>query len=513
MTNIKSKDNALFTIEKGLEVTDYPKNFYAQKVDGKSFQILSFENGKHLLLDAWHLNNVTIEGVAYTEVDAAVSALNAFLYASPGNSTGPTFGLGPYTEITFSEAQNLVSTSSLEPGVLYKILDIHSSYNTKAFPVNGYFVALSSNKFSENGYGEFIEPRYDNVPIVKRQELNGASLITGYYAWGNKVWSISGNGIYIDEFTLGGDFVLINSATHEDFNFVYETNLDEIVYDLDTDLIRGRHNKKTNVKVLLTKDSSSDYTTTEQIRFNHNFSATIVSKTTVLNGVVNFTAIDPFLYDKLVNFPGCINTVYIGMGSEFSVYVDTHKNHVLQNIKVASASYLYIYFDNVRLTNIQDITIDEQSGLDISYNFDNDPSAQIRRNFMSIEVRNSSYVQISDTGNKSSIGPLLANNGSGIELTLADGFGGVGNITTLNNSKCIIDQPVGASDKTNITIDNESNLNTTGPNLINGLKIDFKGEVSGSTTHSFTHSQVVGLSLDLATFTGLENNRNFSGLT
>lgn len=116
MTNIKSKDNALFTIEKGLEVTDYPKNFYAQKVDGKSFQILSFENGKHLLLDAWQLNNVTIEGVTYTEIDAAVSALNSFLYAASGggnpSSVYATDANGEQTMIPLSDFGTVKGTGT-----------------------------------------------------------------------------------------------------------------------------------------------------------------------------------------------------------------------------------------------------------------------------------------------------------------------------------------------------------------------------------------------------------------
>lgn len=88
MINIKIKNDTLFTIEKGIESIDYPRNFYAQKVDGSSFEIIHFESKKKFLIAIWYLVNVQIEGITYTDISEAVSALNAIVYNSSSGGTG-----------------------------------------------------------------------------------------------------------------------------------------------------------------------------------------------------------------------------------------------------------------------------------------------------------------------------------------------------------------------------------------------------------------------------------------
>ena len=87
MINIKIKNDTLFTIEKGVESIDYPRNFYAQKVDGTSFEIVNFESKKRFLVSIWYLINVQIEGINYTDVADAVSALNAIVYNSASDNS------------------------------------------------------------------------------------------------------------------------------------------------------------------------------------------------------------------------------------------------------------------------------------------------------------------------------------------------------------------------------------------------------------------------------------------
>jgi len=88
MINIKIKNDTLFTIEKGVESIDYPRNFYAQKVDGTSFEIVNFESKKRFLVSIWDLSKILIEGNSYTDIAEAVSLLNSIVYNSASGGSG-----------------------------------------------------------------------------------------------------------------------------------------------------------------------------------------------------------------------------------------------------------------------------------------------------------------------------------------------------------------------------------------------------------------------------------------
>jgi surface protein len=80
MTNFVIKDDLFFTLEKSEGNTDFPRKFFARKVSGTEIKIRTLSSNEALLVDVWHLDNFTIDGVAFTDVHEAVTALQAILW-------------------------------------------------------------------------------------------------------------------------------------------------------------------------------------------------------------------------------------------------------------------------------------------------------------------------------------------------------------------------------------------------------------------------------------------------
>jgi hypothetical protein len=100
MTNFVIKNDLFFTLEKSEGNTDFPRKFYARKVSGNQIKIRTLGSNEALLVDVWSLENFTINGVAYTDVHLAITALQPILWnESSGNANTPVDVLPILTEI------------------------------------------------------------------------------------------------------------------------------------------------------------------------------------------------------------------------------------------------------------------------------------------------------------------------------------------------------------------------------------------------------------------------------
>jgi hypothetical protein len=80
MTNFVIKNDLFFTLQKSEGNTDFPRKFYAKKVSGNQIKIRTLGSNEALLVDVWSLENFTINGVTYTDVHTAITALQAILW-------------------------------------------------------------------------------------------------------------------------------------------------------------------------------------------------------------------------------------------------------------------------------------------------------------------------------------------------------------------------------------------------------------------------------------------------
>jgi predicted nucleic acid-binding Zn-ribbon protein len=88
MTNFVIKDDIFFTLEKSEGNMDFPRKFFARKVSGTEIKIRTLGSNEALLVDVWHLDNFTIDGVSFTDVHEAVTALQTILW-NEATSTPP----------------------------------------------------------------------------------------------------------------------------------------------------------------------------------------------------------------------------------------------------------------------------------------------------------------------------------------------------------------------------------------------------------------------------------------
>ncbi len=59
---------------------DFPRKFFARKVSGTEIKIRTLGSNEALLVDVWHLDNFTIDGVTFTDIHEAVTALQPILW-------------------------------------------------------------------------------------------------------------------------------------------------------------------------------------------------------------------------------------------------------------------------------------------------------------------------------------------------------------------------------------------------------------------------------------------------
>ena len=177
------------------------------------------------------------------------------LSISEGNSVPlPNSGGGgvTYIEVTKTEVDTLISTSSLEKGAMYAI----SGVDVPLYGGNTiYLMAITDSTFSTYGTGKFYNPKYDQSIIgFGIWTPNGTYSANDTVIWGGKHWiNLNGNlGVSTDIFTLDTEWAVIP------FNEVsYNVAYDEIKYDFANDMIVYRN--EGNLNVVSSSKNNIDY--------------------------------------------------------------------------------------------------------------------------------------------------------------------------------------------------------------------------------------------------------------
>lgn len=425
-----------------------------------------------------------------------------------GNPSG-----GAVVETTYTDLVNtLIPNEELVVGTVYKVLDIHSDQNTRAFPVNGYFTALSPTTLNPNGIGEFIEPRYDNIPIANRGELDGVTILTGYYAWGNKVWFIAAStGLMLNEFNLGGGFMLVNSKNDSQFNNNYETSFDEIYYDVEWDCIFSRHNKNTNVKVSRSKYGYSDLELIEYVRFNQDIKQELVGKFTITKGFVNVEIIDAFIYPNVVNFNGYVNTLKVGSSCELSIEAENNKIHKISNCIIDNGGSAYFYYGDCMLIKISDVEVSGSGVFD--YYAEATPligTSSFTRDNYGMKA-SSGYININEGDVVQGVSNLYAVDGGSINLNRIFGAGACAFIHSSMNSSITLDSVT--TILKNINVEGASSLSGTINGNITDLYLRSGASASNTLIDDLFSVEIIGQSLDFSTLTGPLGYKLYSALT
>ena len=89
MTNFKIKDDEYFTLEKSEGNSDFPRRFHASKISGSEVKIKSLGSADNSFADMWDIDNFQINGVSYTNVFDAVTALNKIVFNDASSADTP----------------------------------------------------------------------------------------------------------------------------------------------------------------------------------------------------------------------------------------------------------------------------------------------------------------------------------------------------------------------------------------------------------------------------------------
>jgi hypothetical protein len=394
-----------------------------------------------------------------------------------------------------SDLDALITNNELVPGTIYKVLNIHSDYNTRVLPVNGYFEAVSSSALSENGIGEFVEPNYSNINIFTRNLVGVVAF--NNFAWGNKIW-IAENPLgvpaydYSDEYHLiGGNIsteVRVMDQSDFSYNTLYETNYDEISYSFANKGIYYRNNKKNNV---VAHTTLSDYLLIEKIRFNDPARIAGDLKNSKPYGFTNAYFLNANLEDNVLNYAGKIDNLIVD-NSYASLFTTSSNLTLLEDITVkASSSFEFAINTETRKTSITNVSVVDSSFFSIDVTEDSNPSDFASKNLAFFEIK--SFSIFSSSGHIFASGTNVSLSGySTFELNSTSTSQGYDNIAISTNSQ--------------ISMEN------TGGYIYN-LVARFNSSVFGALSQDITNMEIISGDVDLADFITFQTNRLITSLT
>ena len=162
--------------------------------------------------------------------------------------------------LTLSQFQTAVTNATLEPGKVYKITGVHK--NKPGFYIETlyddgtnsgitiYLTALSSNTFTNSGYGEFYNPIYQPVDNYDNTDKTGlwgiwdtsVTYVAGDRTiWGGYMWEsvAGGDGTSVSDFELSSEWEKLPYSDTSAYNKV----IDYIEYDFDNDFITRRRDE------------------------------------------------------------------------------------------------------------------------------------------------------------------------------------------------------------------------------------------------------------------------------
>ncbi len=169
--------------------------------------------------------------------------------------------------LTLTQFQALVNNAFLQPGKVYKITGVHKNkpgfYIEKLYDdgndlgITIYLTALTSSTFTNSGYGEFYNPKYQPVSNYNNTDKTG---LWGIYdqsvtyedddrtIWGGYMWEYHGIGEgsgSLNDFELEANWVKLPYSDTS----AYKKVIDYIEYDYDNDFITRRRDEIANIDV------------------------------------------------------------------------------------------------------------------------------------------------------------------------------------------------------------------------------------------------------------------------
>lgn len=171
-----------------------------------------------------------------------------------------------FETLTLPQFQSSVVYKTLVPGTVYKITGVHKNKSNGYIDVlyddgtnSGitiYLTALSNSTFTNSGYGEFYNPKYQSYLNYTNEDKTGlwgiwdttyTTYLEGDRAiWGGYMWENNGdgNGAPDGEYSLTDWTKLPYSDTS-----AYKKVIDYIEYDFDNDFITRRRDEVANIDV------------------------------------------------------------------------------------------------------------------------------------------------------------------------------------------------------------------------------------------------------------------------
>ena len=242
------------------------------------------------------------------------------------------------TQITYSEAQALIETSSVVAGQSYLITDadplLYGSSSSFNFGpgTNIIIKGLSENTFSSNGWGKFYNPKYDTYNIW---DADNSYTYLSTIIYGGRVWKKNStdvphqNNDVIDYLNLD-----TNYWTPQDYNDTsfYNVAWDEIEFDMVGNFMISRYESRNNNLIRSSKLTSyffCEIYPIQAFRWGH----TIDFFGEYQNGVENCELIDSYL--------GCLNFI-----SGYIVNINM-RGSMMFDIKMSGTSYM----ENIEMRN------------------------------------------------------------------------------------------------------------------------------------------------------------------
>ena len=163
-----------------------------------------------------------------------------------------------FVEVTKTELDALISSSSLKKGFTYKVSGVNLNlYGGTTI----YVTALDFDRISTDGYGVFYNPKYDNSidgfgiakdyafwATLESQLDSGIYDVNDTVIWGGKQWTCiqattTSTKYIVDSFNLNTNYFTAVPFNDTDYNVV----VDKIKYDYEHDLIVERNEQNSNV--------------------------------------------------------------------------------------------------------------------------------------------------------------------------------------------------------------------------------------------------------------------------
>ena len=319
--------------------------------------------------------------------------------------------------LTQAQAVTIINNDGLIPGVYYNVIDAHPDLygGTSIF-----LQALTTNKFTNEGYGLFYNPKYGTYPVWNSSltPSPGDKVI-----WGGKVWTnVNGLvGASINIYTLNSEWLVIS---YDEIN--YNLVIDKIYFHTKDFKIIGREDIYGNIiKNEVRYDGYGNSVQAFQWGANTGLWSTVVKGNEVINSIcinINNTCRE-FVNNKVFNFSALLGSFNGGVvcrniiqnNSYIGLSINSNNSQFTENIFEQNSSTNGPpphYYSSLSLTNTVFTKNRVGSSSVFSGNFtDCQVFSNIIEQFSIFDITaSSSYVNHNSISNLADVKVTLSNN-------------------------------------------------------------------------------------------------------